>query len=151
VAVTKAVYFIAGSNVQGVGGHDARSVCPGQTATFVLRVVRTDNSATDFPITINVNGQAPPPARPGPTITRFSVDRNAVGSGQCVRFDWNTNNADGVNLYRSNNRIVTGGSAQGSKSDCPPNGNWDYPLEAYGNGTVSQSISVVASGRSRDE
>jgi hypothetical protein len=146
-----AIYFIDGNNVQGVGGHDARSVCPGQTATYLIRIQRTDGGIQDFSITINVSGQAPPPARPGPIIRHYSVDSNAVGSGQCIRFEWRTENVDGVNLYRSNNRIVTNGGSNGSQQDCPPDGHWDYRLEAYGNGNVSQTISVVVSGRSRDE
>jgi hypothetical protein len=146
-----AVYLVDGNNVQGVGGHDSRTVCPAQTTTYVLRVVQTNGSTVEFPITINVTGQAPPPSRPSPTINRFTVDRNSVGSGQCVRFEWDTSDADGVNLYRSNNRIVAGGPFQGSQTDCPPDGHWDYRLEAYGNGNTSQTITVEVSGRSRDE
>lgn len=145
----QAIFLVDGSNVQGVGGHDSRSVCPQQTTTYLLRVVRTDGGVEEFPIVINVSGQAP--ARPGPSISRFTVDHNAVGSGQCVNFSWQTNNADGVNLYRSNNRIVSNGGREGSRRDCPPDGNWDYRLEAFGNGNVSQTIHVSASGRSRDE
>lgn len=146
-----AIYFIDGGNVQGVGGHDSRPVCPSQTTTYTVRIVRTDGGTQEFYITINVNGQTPPSQRPGPSIRRFTVDRNAVGSGQCVRFDWSADNADGINLYRSNNRIVSNGPREGSQSDCPPNGHWDYRLEAYGNGNASQTINVVVSGRSRDE
>ena len=98
-----------------------------------------------------MNGQAPPPARPGPSIRRFWVDNNAVGSGKCVRFEWKADNADGVNLYRSNNRVVTSAGRDGSHTDCPLGGNWDYRLEAYGNGNVSQTIWVTVSGRSREE
>jgi hypothetical protein len=68
-----------------------------------------------------------------------------------VRFEWRADNADGVNLYRSNNRIVSGVGREGSHSDCPPDGNWDFRLEAYGNGNTSQTIWVTVSGRSRDE
>lgn len=147
----RAIFFIDGNNVQGVGGHDSRTVCPQQTTTYRLRIERTDGGVEEFGITINVNGQVTPPARPGPSIRRFSVDTNAIGSGQCVRFEWNTENADGVNLYRSNNRILTNGPREGSQSDCPPDGNWDYRLEAFGNGNISQSVHVIASGRRRDE
>jgi hypothetical protein len=146
----RAIYFIDGINVFGVGGHDARSVCPSQTTTYRIRIERTDGGIEEFAITINVSGEAPP-TRPGPGIRHFSVDDNAVGSGRCIRFEWRTVNADGVNLYRSNNRIVTNGGSEGAYSDCPPDGNWDYRLEAYGNGNVSQTISVVVSGRSREE
>ena len=144
------VYFVDAGNVQGVGGHDSRTVCPGSTATFVLRVVRTDGVTVEFPLTINVNGQSA--QQPGPNITRFRADRNEVNFGQCVNFEWRTDNADGVNLYRSGNRILSNGPREGSEQDCPPDGRSDYRLEAYGNGNVSQTISVHAdSGRHRDE
>jgi polar amino acid transport system substrate-binding protein len=149
VGGVQAVYLIDNGNQQGVGGHDARSVCPTQTTTYTLRVVQTNGVAVDFPITINVSGT--PPSRPGPSITKFSVDHNSVGSGQCVNFKWETSNADGVNLYRSNNRIVDHGPTNGSKQDCPPDGTWDYRLEAFGNGNTSKNISVSVSGRSRDQ
>lgn len=145
----QAVYLIDNGNQQGVGGHDARSVCPQQTTAYTLRVVQSNGVAVDFPITINVSGT--PPSRPGPSIRKFSVDHNSIGSGQCVNFKWETSDADGVNLYRSNNRILDHGPTKGSKQDCPPDGTWDYRLEAYGNGNTSQSISVSVSGRSRTQ
>jgi ABC-type amino acid transport substrate-binding protein len=149
-----AVYFIDGSNVQGVGGHDSRTVCPTTTTTYTLRVVQRDNSAVDFYITINVSG-APPPS-PGPVINQFSVSANNITVGQCVVFNWGTSNASGVNLYRAHNRIVSGGSPNGSYQDCPSEGYFEYKLEAYGNGNTSQTVSVQVSGsssggRPRDE
>ncbi|HRW06310.1 MAG TPA: transporter substrate-binding domain-containing protein, partial [Caldilineaceae bacterium] len=54
----RAVYLIDGGNQQGVGGHDARNVCPGATSTYTLRVVSNDGATYDFPITINVSGNA---------------------------------------------------------------------------------------------
>ncbi len=104
-----AIFFIDGSSSQGVGGHDVRTVCPTVTTTYILRVLPGGGSQVDFPITINVTGQAP---RPGPTINRFSVDRNEIGLGECVRLEWRAENADGVNLFRSGNRIVDRGRAK---------------------------------------
>lgn len=145
-----AVYFIDGGNVQGVGGHDSRTVCPTTTTTYVLRVVATDGTTVDFPITINVNSA--PPQQVGPSITRFTVDRNSIRVGECVRLDWSTQNASGVNLYRGDVRIASAGPVQGAQTDCPPAGQINYRLEAYGNGNVSQSLSVyVDAGRPRDE
>lgn len=149
-----AIYLVDGNNVQGVGGHDSRTVCLGQTWTYVLRVVRTDGVTVEFPITINVNGSSQPsqPSRPGPSISRLSVDHNEIRAGECVRLEWRTDNADGVNLYRGGNRIVSNGPREGSHSDCPPTGHNDYDLEAYGNGNTSQRITVnVDGGRHRDE
>lgn len=148
-----AVYFVDGNNIQGVGGHDSRTVCPGQTWTYVLRVVRTDGVTLEYPITINVNGQSPSqPSRPGPSISHFSVDRNEIRAGECIRLEWNTSNADGVNIYRGGNRILSGGPTSGSHDDCPPSGHNDYDLEAYGNGNTSYRVTVNVNGeRHRDE
>jgi hypothetical protein len=80
------------------------------------------------------------------------VDRNGIREGECVRFEWRTDDADGVNLYRGGNRIVSGGGKDGDHTDCPPGGYHDYQLEAYGNGNTSQGIGVnVDGGRHRDE
>ncbi len=136
----QAVYFVDAGRAEGVGGHDARTVCPGQTATFFLRVIRNDGSTVEFPITINVDGRQP--SRPGPSISHFGVDRNNIRPGECIHFDWRTENADGVNLYRGGTRIVTNGPQQGSFRGCPVEGRHDYRLEAYGNGNTSQTISV---------
>jgi hypothetical protein len=143
-----AVYFIDGNNSQGVGGHDSRTVCPTSTTTYTLQVIQRDNSAVNFPITITVQGQPPPAA--GPEIRKFTSTSNSINSGGCVRFDWETRNANGVNLFRSSLQLVANGSVNGSYNDCPPDGNFDYRLEAFGNGSTSQTISVTVAGRHRD-
>lgn len=144
-----AVYFIDGNNSQGVGGHDSRTVCPTSTTTYTLQVIQRDNSAVNFPITITVNGQPPP--RSGPVITQFTSTSNSIKTGECVRFNWKTEHADGVNLFRSSTQIVANGSKEGSFNDCPPDGNYQYRLEAFGNGQTAQTISVTVGGRHRDE
>lgn len=143
-----AVYFIDGNNRQGVGGHDSRTVCPTTTTTYTLQVIQRDGSAVNFPITITVQGQPPPPA--GPKITQFTSTSNSITTGACVRFDWRTENANGVNLFRSSVQLVANGATNGSFNDCPPDGNFDYRLEAFGNGSTSQTISVAVGGRHRD-
>jgi uncharacterized protein YgiM (DUF1202 family) len=45
------VYF----NAEGVGGHDSREVCPGETTTYSLRVVRSSGEQT-YTLTITVQG-----------------------------------------------------------------------------------------------
>lgn len=152
-----AVYLIDGNRQEGVGGHDARTVCPGQTWTFVLRVVDRNGANLDFPLTINVNGQPQPPSRPGPIIREFNVDRTEIRAGECVNLRWRVDDADGINLLRSGQTLIGGGGREGNRSDCPPGpGHYDYRLDAYGNGGQSQSIgvNVVGSGgggRPRDE
>ena len=144
-----AIYFVDGNNVQGVGGHDARTVCPGQTTTYKVRITRLDGVTVEYPITINVNDQ--PPQRPGPRIEHYSVSRTEVRSGECIRFDWRTSDADGVNLYLGDKRKVSDGPREGSWDDCPKaGGRHDYRLEAYGNGGTFQTITVYVTEKSRD-
>jgi hypothetical protein len=219
-----AVFFIENGAENGVGGHDARSVCPQQTTTYTLRVLYSDGSSSDFNITINVNpsndytlnfwadsnsidagqctalrwdvrnvqavfldgegvpgvsardvcpqqtttytlvvtkmdgGQdsrqvtidvrnAPPPPVSWPEIERFSVSANEIRLGQCVNFEWRTDNADAVNLLRTGYPIVAGGSSNGSTQDCPGTpGLQEYRLDAYsGVGQVSQTVMVNVS------
>jgi ABC-type amino acid transport substrate-binding protein len=98
-----AVFFIDGGSQQGVGGHDARSVCPPATTTYVLRVFDRNNLASDFPITINVQGAAP-----GPSIN-FWVDNATINTGQCTTLHWDVQNVNAVFL---NDQGVAGQSAQ---------------------------------------
>lgn len=103
----RAVYFIDGNNVQGVGGHDSRPVCPQATTTYVLRVVDTANRSTDFPITVNVVG---PPA----VVINFWVDNPTINAGQCTTLRWDVQNVQAVFL---NEQGVVG---QGAQQVCPP-------------------------------
>jgi len=221
----RAVYFIEGGNQQGVGGHDARTVCPGGTTTYTLRVTDLNGGNHDFPITINVGGSPdysmnfsadntnlnqgqctrlrwdvrnvqavyldgegvagvsdrevcpggsktytlmavkrdggqdsrqvtikvsgapqPPPAQ-GPAITRFTVSSNQIARGQCVNFEWRTNNASGVNLLRNGGAIVAGGPGNGSAQDCPDAaGLYEYKLVAYGVGQTEQTVTIDVVG-----
>jgi polar amino acid transport system substrate-binding protein len=218
-----AVYFIDGGNQQGVAGHDARTVCPGSTTTYTLRVVDTNGANHEFPITINVSGapdysinfwadstninggqctrlrwdvrnvQAvyldgegvagvsdrevcpggtqtytltavkydggqesrqvtinvsnPQPPQQPPAIRQFSVSSNEIGRGQCVSFEWRTDNAQGVNLLRNGGAVVAGGPGNGSAQDCPDAvGLYEYKLVAYGVGQSEQSLTVNVIG-----
>ena len=72
-----AVYFVEGGNAQGVGGHDTRNVCPGSSSTYLLRITRQDGATQEFPITINVNGNAD-------YSINFWADNNSIDGGQCT-------------------------------------------------------------------
>jgi hypothetical protein len=51
--------------------------------------------------------------------------------GECVRLEWRTDDADGVDLIR-NNSGIGGGSGNGEQTDCPGDrGLYEYRLEAY--------------------
>jgi hypothetical protein len=221
-----AVFFIENGSESGVGGHDARTVCPQQTTTYTLRVVYSDNSSADFAVTINVapntdytinfwadsnsidggqctvlrwdvrNVQAvfldgegvpgvsqrdvcpgqtttynlvavkhdggqdsrqatvevrnapPPPPVQWPQIERFSVSSNEIRPGECVTFEWRTDDADGANLSRSGAQLMSGGPSNGSWQDCPPSdGLFEYRLDAYSSaGQVAQTVMVTVRG-----
>jgi len=87
----RSVFLIDGGNQQGVAGHDARSVCPGATTTYTLRVVGNDGATHDFPITVNVSGSA------GYSIN-FWTDRDAIDAGQCTTLRWDVRNVQAVYL-----------------------------------------------------
>ena len=221
----RAVYFVEGSNVQGVGGHDARNVCPGGTTTYTLRVVDIAGGERDYPITVNVSGAAgytmnfsadntnlsggqcttlrwdvrnvqavyldgegvngvsarevcpgktrtyrltaikmdggqderqvtlnvnspPPPPQPqNPSIRRFTVDNNQVFQGNCINFEWRTDNVQGVNLLRNGGAVVAGGPGNGQAQDCPDAaGLYEYKLVAYGVGQTEQALTVNVMG-----
>jgi polar amino acid transport system substrate-binding protein len=103
-----AVFFINGGNVEGVGGHDTRNVCPAATTTYVLRVTRADNANVDFPITVQVT------AGPQPPSIKFWVDNGTINAGQCTTARWDVQNVQGVYF---NEQGVPGVSSQ---QVCPP-------------------------------
>ncbi len=156
VAVAARLGRDAGGRQEGVGGNDARNVCPGQPTTYVLRVFDRNNIAFDFPLTITVAG-APPPPPARPRINEFWSNTNSIQAGQCVNFRWRTENAQGVNLVRSGANLVQGGPRDGEHNDCPGQaGYYDYQLTAYGNGSDSRTIGVEVrapggGGRPRDD
>lgn len=130
-----AVFFIDGGNQQGVGGHDARSVCPTATTTYTLRVIDRNNRPNDFTITINVQGGGPPP----PSIN-FWVDNATINAGQCTTVRWDVQNVREVYL---DNRGVAG---QGSQQVCP-GGTTTYTLRVVrqdgGQETRQVTVTVV--------
>lgn len=85
------IFLIDGGNQQGVGGHDARTVCPGSTTTYTLRVIGNDGATRDFPIVVNVSGSA------GYSIS-FWTDRDAIDGGQCTTLRWDVRNVQAVYL-----------------------------------------------------
>ncbi|MBP8291613.1 MAG: transporter substrate-binding domain-containing protein [Caldilineaceae bacterium] len=101
-----AVYFIDGGNSQGVGGHDSRNVCPGGTTTYTLRVVYTNNTSSDFPITINVSGA------PSYSVN-FWADSDQIRKGECTTLHWDVRNVQAV--YLDGNGVA----GQGSQQECP--------------------------------
>jgi polar amino acid transport system substrate-binding protein len=131
----QAVYL----NEQGVAGTGSQQVCPGNTTTYTLRVVRRDGGQETRQVTVNVIS-AP---QPGPTINSFTVNANQIRIGQCVTLTWRTTNANSVNLVRNGVILLSNWNPNASLDDCPsPPGLYEYELDAFGNGQTSQRIMV---------
>ena len=128
---------------EGVPGVSARDVCPGQTTTYTLTATKMDGSQDSRQVTIQV-WNAQPPANEWPQIEQFSVSSNEIGLGQCVTFNWRTDNADAVNLLRTGTAVLVSGPTNGSIQDCPQSGGLqEYRLDAYSSmGQVSQTVMV---------
>jgi hypothetical protein len=97
-----AVFFVDGNNVQGVGGHDSRTVCPTTTTTYALRVVYKDNSSVDYPITITVS--------PSSVSISFWADNTSIQSGQCTTLHWQVVNGKAVYLDQGSGEALVGGT-----------------------------------------
>ncbi len=110
----RAVYFIDGGNSQGVGGHDARTVCPGGTTTYTLRIIDVNGGEHDFQITITVTGA------PDYSIN-FWADNTNLNGGQCTTLRWDVRNVQAVYL---DGEGVPGVSAR----DVCPGGTQTYTL-----------------------
>jgi len=89
----KEVYFFAegqgwlGHGVVGVG---EQQVCPSQTTTYRLRVVKRDDSVEVHTLTVQV----------GSAVTQmFSVDRAEIKPGQCVIFRWRVEGVKAVYFH----------------------------------------------------
>jgi hypothetical protein len=96
------VYFVDGSNVQGVGGHDSRTVCPTSTTTYAVRVVKKDNTSVDYPITIYVN--------PGSVTINFWSDSSSLQAGQCTNLHWQVVNGKAVYLNQGSGEALVAGT-----------------------------------------
>ncbi|HAJ34746.1 MAG TPA: hypothetical protein DCL15_03485 [Chloroflexi bacterium] len=131
---------------EGVAGVSDREVCPSSTRTYTLQVIKYDGGQEARQVTINVSNPQPPPAQL-PVIRRFKVSSNQIPRGQCVSFEWRTDNAQGVNLLRNGGAVVAGGPGNGSAQDCPDAvGLYEYKLVAYGVGQTEQSLTVNVIG-----
>lgn len=135
----QAVYL----NEQGVPGQSQQQVCPPNTATYTLRVVRRDGGQETRQVTVNVVNV--PQVRP--TIASFTVNVNQIVVGQCITLRWSTRDATSVNLMRNGIILLNNWNPNASLDDCPsPGGLYQYDLTAFGNGQVSQRVTVEVIG-----
>jgi polar amino acid transport system substrate-binding protein len=130
---------------RGVTGQETRTECPPSTTTYILRVVKRDNSVEERRITIFVE-----PAPQAPTITRFTVDPPAqITLGQCVAVRWQVEGQiSSVRVTANGQALWDPGPTTGNTQHCPGQvGPATYVIEAVGPGGTSrgqQTVNVVA-------
>ncbi len=125
----------------GVAGEGSQTVCPGDTTTYILRVIFSDDTVQEWPVTIYVE-----PSANAPVIKYFTVDPPyAVTLGECVLLSWRVSgDTDVVTLTRNNATIWQGAPFKGSFQDCPPgSGSISYGLIAEGPGGRSRAVQKI--------
>jgi len=115
----KAVYFYAENQPwqdHGVVGVGEQQICPPQTVTYCLRVVKRDDSVEVRKITVQV--QAQPEAD---VVQMFAVDRSEIRAGECVNFRWHVEGVKAVYFHAEGNTWQDRGVAGvGEAQRCPP-------------------------------
>jgi heat shock protein HslJ len=125
-----------------VDGESEREICPGQTTTYYLRVVKPDDSVEVRQVTIYVE-----PAVDAPTIDRFVVNPPyQITVGECVDIQWDVRgNVSSVKVLRNNVAVWDGAPLRGSVRNCPPGaGEMSYAVEAVGPGGTSRAVRTVS-------
>jgi len=129
---------------RSVTGQETRTECPAATTTYVLRVIKRDNTVDERRITILVE-----PAPLAPTITRFTVDPpGQITLGQCVTVRWQVEGQiDLVRVTANGQTLWEPGPTTGNTQHCPAQvGSAAYAIEAVGPGGASrgqQTVNVV--------
>jgi polar amino acid transport system substrate-binding protein len=144
VSNVRAVYFYDQDQRwedNGVVGKAEREVCPAQTTTYYLRVVKPDDSVEVRQATIYVE-----PAVDAPAIDLFLVNPPyQITVGECVDIQWDVRgNVSSVKVLHNNVAVWDGAPLRGSIQDCPPGtGEMSYAVEATGPGGTSRAVRTV--------
>jgi len=139
----RAVYFYtvgeAWQNSQ-VPPQSSRQVCPANTTTFYLRVVRNDGNVEERqqPITVRPNVNAP-------TIAQFVGAPSQVTVGQCVQLQWDVQGSvTRVTLSNQFRVIWDNAPSRGNTQDCTgAPATIEYKLVGTGPGGTSQALEYV--------
>ena len=98
----KEVYFFAegqGWQGHGVVGEGEQQVCPAQTTTYRLRVIKRDDSKEVRKIEVQVRAQAW-----SNVVQLFSADRVEIRPGECVTFRWRVEGVKAVYFFPEGER-----------------------------------------------
>ena len=125
-----------------VTGHGSKQVCLCQATTYTLHVVKTNGSAEDPQVRVDVYGSCgTPPPPPSDITVDFRADPPYINAGSCTTLRWDV---EGVRAVYLNRNGVTGHSSQ-QVCPCqattytlqiikPDNSSQDFPLrvDVYG-------------------
>jgi polar amino acid transport system substrate-binding protein len=126
----------------GVGGKENRSVCPGQSTSYYLRVVKQDGSAETRELRIDV---AAPPVS-APVITQFALDPSGeIPQGACLQILWNSQgDISRVSIFYNDQVIWDYAPLRGNMGHCPPAaGPANYRMTASGPGGSAQANQYI--------
>jgi len=111
----KAIYFHAEGERwedHGVVGEGEQQVCPSQTTTYCLRIVKRDDSVDVRRIPIQVISEA--------ALPTFAADRASVRPGECVNFSWHVEGVKAVYFHMEGENWQNHGVAgEGGQQVCP--------------------------------
>ncbi|MFC2023110.1 hypothetical protein ACFLT5_00030 [Chloroflexota bacterium] len=114
----KAVYFYPKGEQwedHGVVGAGEQQVCPSQTTTYCLRVIKRDGSKEVHKIEVQVQAQLG-----SQVVQMFAVDRLEIRPGECVTFRWRVGGVKAVYLHPEGQRWQDHGVVgEGEQQVCP--------------------------------
>jgi polar amino acid transport system substrate-binding protein len=122
----------------GVTGKEDRTVCPNQSTSYYLRVVKNDGSVETQEQRIQV--AAPPQS--APVINSFTLyPSGTVPPGTCLDISWDIQGSvNRVSLFYNNGVIWDNAPVRGNTNHCPPQtGVAGYNIQASGPGGTAQA------------
>jgi ABC-type amino acid transport substrate-binding protein len=137
----QAVYFYQQGQSwenNGVAGKADRSVCPSQSTSYYLRVVKQDGSAETRELRIDV---AAPPSS-APVITKFALDPSGqLPLGGCLQILWDSQgDINRVSIFYNGGVIWDYAPVRGNMGHCPPKaGGANYSITVTGPGGTAQA------------
>jgi heat shock protein HslJ len=145
VSNAQALYFVPEGQPwqpNGVPFGGQRQVCPAQTTTYYLRVVRPNDWVETRRLVVHV--VQPPEA---PQIVFFGAEPAQIVTGACLTLSWQVEDQGSsthVRVLRDGQALWEGAPRMGSFGDCPSGvGQATYTLEAAGPGGTASLQRVV--------
>ena len=125
-----------------VTGKEDRQVCPGQSTSYYLRVVKQDGSAETRELRIDVAA----PVSNAPVVTKFVLDpMGQLPLGGCLQIIWDTQgDISRVSIFYDGGVIWDYAPLRGNMGHCPPKaGSANYKITASGPGGTAQAEEYI--------